>query len=444
MAWLAGQGLVLVGAVVRWSGREARALREAKRMSVREFAAHLGVNDAAVSKWERRGELARLRYQTQQILDVDLARSGRDVHDRFELILLAGRTMTADPHVSEEAPAERRPDPVPDEADGAADAARSTVEARLPALRRVLDAHDIPDDGPARPLEELQRAVAGVVGMRLESNYHRLVLALPLLLPELTRALDLHVGQRRAEVARLLVQAYRAADAIADKFGFYDLSARIIGLMSWAAAESGDEIASAAAAYVRAEIFFANGDLETGRRMLGRAAERLLPESGVDAAAAYGALHMRAAVLAARAGRLATAGDHVAEARLTAGRVPEAIYHGTAFGSASVRIHQLTLALDSGDPDAAVRTAAGWTPPSRLPAERRSHFYVDLARARAATDQPELSLDALTTARRIAPEHIRVHPDVHRLLGELRSTGLARSGRLVEFAEWAQPTATTG
>lgn len=73
--------------VARWTGREARALREAKRMSVREFAAHLGVNDAAVSNWERRGSEARLRYDTQQLLDTDLARSGADVADRLTLIL---------------------------------------------------------------------------------------------------------------------------------------------------------------------------------------------------------------------------------------------------------------------------------------------------------------------------------------------------------------------
>lgn len=41
--------------VRKWSGRETRALREAKRMSVREFAAHLGVSDRAVSKWEAGG-----------------------------------------------------------------------------------------------------------------------------------------------------------------------------------------------------------------------------------------------------------------------------------------------------------------------------------------------------------------------------------------------------
>jgi DNA-binding transcriptional regulator YiaG len=43
---------VAVATVPLWSGREVRALREARRMSVREFAAHLGVSDRMVSKWE--------------------------------------------------------------------------------------------------------------------------------------------------------------------------------------------------------------------------------------------------------------------------------------------------------------------------------------------------------------------------------------------------------
>ncbi|MBF6456027.1 orotidine 5'-phosphate decarboxylase / HUMPS family protein [Nocardia cyriacigeorgica] len=77
----------MASVVARWTGYEARALREATRMSVREFAAHLGVNDAAVSNWERRGIEAKLRYETQQILDTELARSGPDVVARFEFIL---------------------------------------------------------------------------------------------------------------------------------------------------------------------------------------------------------------------------------------------------------------------------------------------------------------------------------------------------------------------
>jgi hypothetical protein len=56
-------------------------------MSVRDFAAHLGVNDAAVSSWERRGDKAWLRYQTQQILDTDLAQAPEDVRQRFHAAL---------------------------------------------------------------------------------------------------------------------------------------------------------------------------------------------------------------------------------------------------------------------------------------------------------------------------------------------------------------------
>src|SRR5215475_7470646 len=70
--------------VPRWSGVEARALREAERLSVRDFAARLDINDAAVSKWEGRGATARLRPQTQQKLDAELLACGGDARARFE------------------------------------------------------------------------------------------------------------------------------------------------------------------------------------------------------------------------------------------------------------------------------------------------------------------------------------------------------------------------
>ncbi|MBM0202012.1 orotidine 5'-phosphate decarboxylase [Micromonospora sp. STR1s_5] len=101
--------------VARWSGLEARALREAMRMSVREFAAHLGVNVNSVSAWEKRGALAQLRFETQQLLDTALAQLDEDGHRRFQLMLNAldasstasneilpdGRTATGQPEDDE-------------------------------------------------------------------------------------------------------------------------------------------------------------------------------------------------------------------------------------------------------------------------------------------------------------------------------------------------------
>jgi len=77
-------------------------------MSVREFAEHLGLTPAAVSNWERRGTQANLRYETQQILDVALARSAEDARERFEQLLEADTNQATAGRDSESA-AEEEP-----------------------------------------------------------------------------------------------------------------------------------------------------------------------------------------------------------------------------------------------------------------------------------------------------------------------------------------------
>ncbi len=317
----------------------------------------------------------------------------------------------------------------------AADPDQSSAEPpRIVELRRLMNVYDLPDDGPTRPLTELRRAVSGVVSSRLDSRYTDLMDRLPHLIPELTRALFLQRGHQRSEVARLLVQSYRTADAVADKFGLYDLSARTIQVMLWASAHVEDECTLAAAAYVRAETFFATQTFEAGRHMLEQAAQRIRPDTSVRAAAAYGALHMRAAVLAARARQEDGARTHLAEARSIAKGVGEGVYAGTAFGPGSVRIHEVTLELDLGAPERALSAAAGWVPPACLPAERRSHFYIDTARAHMLTRRHEFVLDALEEARTTAPEHVRIHPDVHRILVELARAGGPEAPAAGKFA----------
>lgn len=73
--------------VRQWTGKEVRALRSAKRMSIREFAAHLGVSDRMVSKWEAAGEQIQPRPMNQAALDTSLARSAPEVRSRFTLLL---------------------------------------------------------------------------------------------------------------------------------------------------------------------------------------------------------------------------------------------------------------------------------------------------------------------------------------------------------------------
>ena len=92
--------------VPQWTGREVRALREARRMSVREFAAHLGVSDRMVSKWEAG---AYPRKRSEELLDTALRRAPNDAKQRFFTWLFTHhRTVAA---ISEPGP-EHRADPV--------------------------------------------------------------------------------------------------------------------------------------------------------------------------------------------------------------------------------------------------------------------------------------------------------------------------------------------
>ncbi|WP_285507604.1 hypothetical protein [Actinokineospora sp. NBRC 105648] len=78
------------------------------------------------------------------------------------------------------------------------------------------------------------------------------------------------------------------------------------------------------------------------------------------------------------------------------------------------------------------------TPPSELPAERRSHYFIDLARAQLDLGRDEDAHVSLQTARQVAPQHARAHPQVRRTLTTLLSTHSAPNSGLFDLAEWAR------
>ncbi len=307
---------------------------------------------------------------------------------------------------------------------------------RINELRRLADLYDVPDDGVIRPVEELARDVARVINWRLNSDYQQLTSFLPGLLPELTRAMLTDHGHEREQVAGLLVQGWRAADAVASKLGLFDLSARLIHVMGWAAGWAGDDgLSLAATSYVRAETFLTNREHHAGHLMLERAAARLTPGHSKPVMAQYGALHMRAALTAGRAGMKDQAADHLHEAWSMAHLVDEGIWEGTAFGPASVRIHEVSTAVDLDTPQKALAAAEDWAPPLTLPAERRSHFFVDLARAQLAVGRYPDVIISLEHALEIAPQNVRVHPHVRQVLAALASTSPANAAAVGRFAE---------
>ncbi|MFC6883605.1 MULTISPECIES: helix-turn-helix domain-containing protein [Actinomadura] len=234
----------------------------------------------------------------------------------------------------------------------------SRVHAAIPDIRRAIDSYDLPEDGPVRTTPQLCRAADAATQLRLSSQYTKLAETIPPLLGELSRAVHVQGGMQTHQAATALMVAYRAADAVAYKYGYYDLSARLVELMRWAATKAEDPALAATAAYVRTEIFFASRNLATGLRALEMALDEVPSPSLTGQRAAVGALHMRAAVVAARLTEDPGAvEDHLSRARRLAATVPEGVYLGTAFGPASVHVHEVSVAVELGDAVRAVEVA---------------------------------------------------------------------------------------
>ncbi|MFG3115213.1 helix-turn-helix domain-containing protein [Streptomyces sp. NPDC048197] len=318
------------------------------------------------------------------------------------------------------------------------------VHEAMPGLSAVLAAYESPEDGPCRELPALRTAVASVVAYRLSAQYARIGRTVPGLLAELCRALRAAAPHDQPVMARLLADACRAADAVAFKYGAKDLSARLIDLMRWAAPQAHNPLVDATVAYVRTEVHFGAQTHAVGLRALEQALDRAPRHDAPEALAARGALHMRAAVIAGRAGNGDAAALHLDAARALGDRVREDVYGGTAFGPDSVRIHEVSVAVSLGDDylDRALRLAREWKPPWSLPAERRSGFYIELGRTQLWAGRPDAAFESLKVARRIAPQHAREHQWVREDAATLRRLKRADAESLTSFAEWCHAGAS--
>jgi transcriptional regulator with XRE-family HTH domain len=86
-----------VTVVGQWTGQEASALRQALRMTIRDFAEHLGVAERTVAKWEAGGSAMVPVPVMQAALDTVLARASDDAKSRFALLLATARDPAKSP-----------------------------------------------------------------------------------------------------------------------------------------------------------------------------------------------------------------------------------------------------------------------------------------------------------------------------------------------------------
>ncbi|WP_026328017.1 helix-turn-helix domain-containing protein [Streptomyces sulphureus] len=310
------------------------------------------------------------------------------------------------------------------------------VHAALPAISASLATYDMPVASPRRSLDELRTAVTETVHWRLAAQYGRIAQHAPALLVDVLTAFQ--TAQDKRTAARLVVTAARSVDAVAYKYGARDLSARLVDLMRSTVAYAEDPLLSASVAYVRTEVFFSARAHTAGIRALEAAVDAAPAATDENTAAALGALHMRAAVIAGRGGDAETANSHLAHARRLSEQTREGAYLGTAFGPECVRIHELSVAVSLGQDhiDGAFAAAHEWSPSHALPAERRSGFWIELARAQMWASRFDDAFASLQAARSIAPQHTREHPWTRETSATLLRLRRVDEESLHHFANW--------
>jgi tetratricopeptide (TPR) repeat protein len=244
------------------------------------------------------------------------------------------------------------------------------------------------------------------------------------LLPALEAAARSQPEFRTADVYELMALAYQSCSAALARMNQPE-AAWIAADRAMAAAERAGNLLLVAAGAQRLTSVFLGAERyalaeETARTTV-TALQDLAAAGDPDAISVCGGLTLLRAVIAARSGRPAAAGRHLAYARRLAGSAEQEPGIGGAFGPGQVRLYEIAVSVDLGDAGHALRLAAA--APAGLPACHQARMLVDVARAHALRGQAEDAAAALDQAAAVDPEFVRDSEPATRLLRDL----LARS-----------------
>jgi transcriptional regulator with XRE-family HTH domain len=325
------------------------------------------------------------------------------------------------------------------------DSRTAALQATIDPFRRALQTYDLPPATAVRPrpLAELREDVSAISLLSRQARYLQLGHRLPGLLEELQAAIAEAQEADRPGLYALLAQAYGGGSALAHQLGYLDLRALTLDRIEWASRRSGDPLRVARTQWSRGASLLGAAAYDQGLVLMERTRSSLGHDIGrMDQAtrSIYGSLHLRSAVLAARAGRRQQSDSHLAEARDIATFVPEAANHyGMEFGPANVGLHEVSAAVEMADGTLAVTRAErveARDHPAVLPPERIGHYRIELARGWLYHGDRQRALRALRSARRVAPQQVRNHPMVRETVRAIAHAEPRPSEDLRQFAAW--------
>ncbi|MFI0775568.1 helix-turn-helix domain-containing protein [Streptomyces sp. NPDC021212] len=304
-------------------------------------------------------------------------------------------------------------------------------------IREALDLYDLGAD-PAikpRPTPQLIAAAQALCQQVRATKLHDAALDLPGTMAEITTAA---YQAPSSELWAALSSTYRTAHDLAVKLGYYDLSTVALDRMDWAASRASDPLLSAVRQYMRALVYFREGEYTIGQRLVasGQGLLGQAPQTRESQAVA-GQLHLGASIIAARAEDEGAVTTHLAEAKSYADRVGEATdVHWLSFGPTNVSLHAVSAHVEMRHYGEALREAAKVRIPKDWPASRAAHFYVDQARAQMEAGRNEAALKSIVTARKLAPQQTRYHSGARETIRSLIHLSRRTPDTLDHLAAW--------
>ncbi|MEV5411343.1 helix-turn-helix transcriptional regulator [Thermopolyspora sp. NPDC052614] len=286
------------------------------------------------------------------------------------------------------------------------------VHGAISGIRKALTyGHLAPDTVPPRSLDALDDELAVSQQLQGAAQHVRLGARLPAIIEELT----VHAMETDLPRAwRLLNHADAIAASLARRMGYLDLAQVAVERAAIAAQRAEDPLLPQLVVLTRALLLLSFGLQETALAMVEKAVDEVDPDDG-DGLAVFGALHLRASVAAARAGRAQSAWEHHGVAEDVAREVTrrdgdQHDPYGLQVTAGNVAMHGCAIAIELGDYDRAFRMDERINLSPRLWAERRAHHEIDMARALLWVGRYKSALDRILKAEKIAPQMARHHP----------------------------------
>ena len=282
------------------------------------------------------------------------------------------------------------------------------------ALTRQLRRSELPAEGDRfRSLDSLTTDLAGLTQERGKARYTQLAEHAVDLLAELHVAYEQTEGVEQERAFSLYALTCKEVHSVAYGLGYAELIAYAQMRAAWAAQRSGNPHLVAVADYLSARDLWTTNDHTDAMLLLDRAAATVQSSAehgDPPAISLWGALHLRAAVTAARANNADEAYTRLdlAEQALSWGKAVDP--YTLWWSSGNIGLHRVGVAVELGDGVEAVRRAKGLVIPPELPASRIGHHYLDVTRGYVWLNEVDRALAALERAEHLAPQLVRNHP----------------------------------